>query len=99
MPKYAFFGTPYVGRDTLAALVEAGYTPEVVITSPDAPKGRGLQLAPCETKQWALAHGLTVLTPSALDEEFLNELTAYGCEYGIAVAYGKILPQKIIDAF
>lgn len=99
MDTFAYFGTPYVARDTLAALVEAGYAPAVVITSPDAPRGRGMALAPCETKMWAEAHGLPVLTPAALDDTFLAELSSYGCEYGIAVAYGKIIPRAVIDAF
>lgn len=99
MAKFAYFGTPYVARDTLAALVEAGYMPEVVITSPDAPRGRGLELAPSETKAWALEHNLPVLTPATLDDAFISELGSYGCEYGIAVAYGKIMPQAVLDAF
>lgn len=97
--SFAYFGTPYVARDTLAALVEAGYVPAVVITSPDAPRGRGLELTPCETKAWALEHGIPVLTPKKLDEAFIEELFAYGCEFGIAVAYGKIVPQALLDAF
>lgn len=99
MAKFAYFGTPYVARDTLAALVEAGYVPEAVITSPDAPRGRGMELAPCETKAWALERGLPVLTPMAIDEPFIEELSSYGCECGIAVAYGKIMPQALLDAF
>lgn len=99
MAKFAYFGTPYVARDTLAALVDAGYVPTIVITSPDAPRGRGLALTPCETKEWALEHGLPVLTPVKLDDSFTQELSLYGCDYGIAVAYGKIMPQALIDAF
>jgi methionyl-tRNA formyltransferase len=99
MSKFAYFGTPYVARDTLATLVEAGYVPEVVITSPDAPKGRGMQLTPCETKAWALEHDIPVLTPTTLDTAFLTELAAYGCDYALVVAYGKIIPQIVLDAF
>lgn len=99
MNKFAYFGTPYVARDTLALLVDAGYRPEVVVTSPDAPKGRGQQLTPCETKVWALEHGLPVLTPTKLDEGFLSELSTYSCDYGVTVAYGKIVPQSVLDHF
>lgn len=99
MARFAYFGTPYVARDTLASLMKAGYVPAVVITSPDAPRGRGLELAPSETKAWALEQSLPVLTPATLNEMFVNELSSYGCEYGIAVAYGKILPQTLLDAF
>jgi methionyl-tRNA formyltransferase len=99
MTKFAYFGTPYVARDTLALLVDAGYIPSVVITSPDALRGRGMVLTPCETKVWAQEHSIPVLTPSVLDEAFIAELAAYDCEYGIAVAYGKIIPQALIEAF
>jgi methionyl-tRNA formyltransferase len=98
-PKFAFFGTPYVARDTLAYVVEHGFVPAVVITSPDAPRGRGLQLTPTEVKEWALAHELPVLTPEKITPDFTHSLAAYGCEYAIVVAYGKILPQSLIDAF
>ncbi len=96
---FAFFGTPYVARDTLALLLDAGYRPEVVITSPDAPRGRGMELTPCETKVFAQEHGIPVLTPEKLTEEARTEIAAYHCEYGIVVAYGKILPQALIDQF
>jgi methionyl-tRNA formyltransferase len=97
--KFAYFGTPYVARDTLVALVDAGYVPAVVITSPDAPRGRGMTLTPCETKSWALEHDIPVLAPATLDNAFIAELASYGCEYGIAVAYGKIVPQSLLDSF
>lgn len=96
---FAFFGTPYVARDTLAFLVEHGYVPSVVITSPDAPRGRGLTLTPCETKQWALEHNIPVLSPEKLDESAREKILSYRCEYALVVAYGKILPRKMLDAF
>ena len=96
---FVYFGTPYVGRDTLAILVERGYVPELVVTSPDAPRGRGLVLTPSETKAWAQEHGLRVFTPDALDTAAIEEIKKCGAAYAIVVAYGKILPQALIDAF
>ena len=98
-PKFIFFGTPYVGRDTLAHLVENGYVPSLVVTSPDAPSGRGHALTACETKEWALSHNLPVITPQKITKEVVEELDAYGTEYALVVAYGKILPQSLIDIF
>ena len=97
--SFLFFGTPYVARDTLAFLLSHGYRPEVVITSPDAPKGRGQVLTPCETKVYAEEQGLPVLTPEQVNETFIDSLQKYDASYAIVVAYGKILPQKLIDAF
>lgn len=99
-PKpFAFFGTPYVARDTLAHLAKEGYVPEVVVSSPDARRGRGLTLMPSETKAWAREYELKVLTPETLDADFIELIKSYGCAYAIVVAYGKILPQALIDAF
>ncbi len=95
---FLYFGTPYVASDTLALLMERGFVPSAVITSPDAPRGRGLASAPSETRTWAENHGLTVLAPEKLDAAFIETLEGYGAEYAIVVAYGKILPQALIDA-
>ncbi len=96
---FAYFGTPYVASDTLEYLLAHGYRPEVVITSPDAPRGRGMVMTPTDTKQVALAHGIPVITPEKLNEEARADIASYGCEYGIVVAYGKILPQAVIEQF
>ncbi len=96
---FAFFGTPRVARDTLAALIERGFVPSVVVTSPDAPKGRGLVLTPSETKTLALEFGIPVMTPEKLDAETITALSGLGCEYAVCVAYGKIFPGTLINAF
>jgi methionyl-tRNA formyltransferase len=98
-PNFAFFGTPYVARDTLATLAEHGFVPSVVITSPDARQGRGLIYAPSPTKAWAVEQGIPVITPEELTKEEVSNIKEYGCEYAIVVAYGKILPQMLIHAF
>jgi methionyl-tRNA formyltransferase len=98
-PKFAYFGTPSVASDTLEILLWYGFTPVVVVTSPDAPRGRGLSLTPSETKACALAHGIPVITPEKLDAAALASIAAYSCDYAIVVAYGKIFPKALIDAF
>lgn len=97
--RFAFFGTPYVARDTLAHLWECGFRPSIVITAPDKPRGRNLALTPCETSTWAKEHDLPTLTPEKLDEAALTQIAAYECEYAIVVAYGKILPREAIALF
>jgi methionyl-tRNA formyltransferase len=99
MNKFAFFGTPTVASETLTLLIERGFTPAVVITNPDAPKGRGLTLTPSPAKEVALAHDIPVLTPQTLDAEAVEEIKRRGCDYAIVVAYGKIFPQELIDTF
>src|SRR3989344_2083554 len=97
--RFAYFGTPKVASDTLATLIERGFVPAVVITSPDTPKGRGLALTPSETKTFALTHDIPVLTPEKLDEKTIEIIGSLGCEYAVCVAYGKIFPEELINAF
>lgn len=99
MHNFAYFGTPEVARDTLTILIERGFTPKVVITSPDAPQGRGLTLTPSPLKVEALAQGLEVLTPEKLDADTVAAIQAIGCDYAVVVAYGKIFPETLIAAF
>jgi methionyl-tRNA formyltransferase len=97
--KFAFFGTPYVARDTLSILLANGYRPEVIITNPDTRSGRGLALTPTPTKALALEAGIAVYTPEKLDAEAIRVLRTYECEYAVVVAYGKIFPQELIETF
>ncbi|MEK7118595.1 MAG: methionyl-tRNA formyltransferase, partial [Patescibacteria group bacterium] len=99
IPRFVFFGTPKVASDTLAVLIERGFVPAIVVTSPDAPSGRGLSFAQSETKSLALAHGLEVITPDTLDEKTIADMSALKCDYAIVVAYGKIFPEVLINTF
>ena len=98
-PRFAYFGTPKVASDTLATLIAHNFIPAVVVTSPDAPRDRGLTITPSETKTLALIHDIPVLTPNKIDDEAIAAMKAYGCDYAIVVAYGKIFPDALITAF
>jgi len=97
--SFIYFGTPYVARDTLEILIARGYTPSLVVTSPDARRGRGMQLTPSETKECALAHNIPVITPEKLTPDVIAEITSVHADYAIVVAYGKILPEALIQSF
>ena len=56
--KVIYAGTPEFARVALQALHQAGFAVPLVLTQPDRPAGRGMQLQPSPVKQWALAHGL-----------------------------------------
>ena len=96
---FAYFGTPKVASDTLAILIERGFIPAIVVTSPDAPRGRGLALTPSETKTLALAHEIPVMTPEKLNAETIAAIGSLGCDYAVVVAYGKIFPEELINVF
>lgn len=97
--RFAYFGTPKVASDTLATLAERGFKPAVVVTSPDAPRGRGLALTPSPARELARALDIPTLTPEKLDAEAVATIGAYGCDAALVVAYGKIFPKALIDAF
>ncbi len=97
--RFVYFGTPTVSSETLAILIERGFVPNLVVTSPDAPKGRGLELTPSETKTLALSHGIPVITPEKLDQHAIDTIRAHECEFAVVVAYGKIFPESLIQSF
>lgn len=97
--RFAYFGTPSVASETLALLLEYGFTPTLVVTSPDAPRGRGLSLTPSPTKALAHMKGIPVLTPEKLDADAIAAIRASACEYALVVAYGKLFPEELIAAF
>ncbi|OHA83969.1 MAG: hypothetical protein A2408_02805 [Candidatus Yonathbacteria bacterium RIFOXYC1_FULL_52_10] len=94
-PRIVFFGTPEVAVFVLEELSLAGMTPVLIVTAPDAPKGRGLVLTPPPAKAWAEEHGIPVLQPEKLDDEFLRALSAVRGELFIVAAYGKIIPERV----
>lgn len=98
-PHLVFCGTPRFAVPTLEKLVEAGFNVRLVVTRPDKPSGRGLELAPSPVKQRALELGLPVTQPEKIknNEEFRTQLTALKPEAIIVVGYGRIIPQWMID--
>ena len=64
--KVVFAGTPEFAAAALRALHAAGFPIPLVLTQPDRPAGRGMQLQPSAVKQYALAHGIEVLQPLSL---------------------------------
>jgi methionyl-tRNA formyltransferase len=93
-----FFGTPAFAVPSLDRLVDAGHTVTAVVTQPDRPKGRGQRVTAPPVKVRALEHGLTVLQPDRPgDERTLERLRSSRADLGIVAAYGKILPQPLLD--
>ena len=95
----AFCGTPPFAVPTLEKLVAAKFCVDLVVTQPDRPKGRGLQLVPSPVKQSALGLNLPVTQPDRIkaNEEFRAQLTALEPDAIIVVGYGRIIPQWMLD--
>lgn len=96
--KILFFGTEDYSLGTLRALVEAGFSVAAVITKPDAPRGRGQKLAEPPVKTFAVGRGIPVWQPEKL-REVADDIRALQPVAGVLVAYGKIIPESIIDLF
>lgn len=95
--NFIFFGTPEVSVKILDILSKQGFYPSLIVTNPDALKGRGMHLSPSPVGVWANEHSIPCLKPEKLDSEFINKLKNINFNLSIVVAYGKIIPEKIIS--
>ena len=97
--KVIFAGTPDFAAAALKAIAAAGFEIPLVLTQPDRPKGRGMQLAPSPVKQAALELGLRVVQPEKLrnNAEALQMLKEVEADVMVVAAYGLILPQDVLD--
>jgi methionyl-tRNA formyltransferase len=97
--KLVFCGTPAFAVPTLEKLVEAGFKLPLVVTQPDRPKGRGMELAFSPVKQRALQLGMQVNQPDKIknNAEFRGQLSEIAPDAIIVVGYGRIIPQWMID--
>jgi methionyl-tRNA formyltransferase len=94
-PRIVFMGTPAFAVASLKALLDAKMNVVAVVTAPDKPAGRGMQLQESAVKQFALANQLPVLQPEKLKApEFLEALASYSPDLQIVVAF-RMLPEKI----
>lgn len=104
--KIIFAGTPEFAAVALAALHAAGHEITLILTQPDRPAGRGMQLHASAVKQFALAHAIPVAQPISLRldgkypeiaQEAHDLLRAAPHDVMIVAAYGLILPQSVLD--
>lgn len=97
--KLIFAGTPEFAAVALATLIEAGHDLALVLTQPDRPAGRGMQLKASPVKQLALRHGIEVCQPLSLhkDAAARQKIADIGADAMIVAAYGLILPQAVLD--
>ena len=94
-----FCGTPRFAVPSLEKLVEAGFPVRRVVTQPDKPRGRGLELTASPIKQRAVELGLPISQPEKIknNEQFRTQLAELQPDAIIVVGYGRIIPQWMID--
>jgi methionyl-tRNA formyltransferase len=95
--KIIFAGTPQFAASALAALIE-NHQVVAVLTQPDRPSGRGMQLTASPVKQLALQHGLPLLQPASLkNEEAQQTIAQFNADLMVVAAYGLILPKAVLQ--
>jgi methionyl-tRNA formyltransferase len=96
--RVAFWGTPEFAAPALRALVGEGFEVVGVVTQPDKPQGRDREIIPSPVKQIAIDEEIPLFQPkSARDPELFDKLSELKPDIAVVVAYGQILPKKIID--
>ncbi len=96
--RVVFMGTPDIAATCLNRILADGFRVVGVYTQPDRPKGRGMKLVCSPVKELALAHNIPVFQPDSFrDEETVRQLQELQPDVIAVVAYGRILPQRVLD--
>ncbi|MDF1529361.1 MAG: methionyl-tRNA formyltransferase, partial [Sedimenticola sp.] len=97
--KIIFAGTPDFSVPPLRELIASPHQVVAVYTQPDRPAGRGRKLTASPVKQLALEHAIPVYQPANFrQEEAIAELESLGADLMVVVAYGLILPPRVLEA-
>ena len=96
MLDIVFMGTPDFAKESLEAIYNAGHNIIAVITNPDRPKGRGMKMIASPVKEFAVEKSIPVLQPEKI-RDIKDTLEQINPDLFCVVAYGKILPQDILD--
>ncbi|MEY4130580.1 MAG: hypothetical protein RLZZ31_704 [Actinomycetota bacterium] len=88
--RLVYLGTPTMAVPPLEALVENGFSVELVVTRPDKRRGRGSQLLPSPVKEKAIEFGVTVT-------DDLDEVREVDVDLAVVVAYGRIIPTSLLE--
>ena len=96
--RVVFMGTPDIAATCLKKILSDGFEVVGVYTQPDRPKGRGMKMVASPVKEVARAAGIPVFQPENFrEEETVEALRALKPDVCAVVAYGRILPQKVLD--
>ena len=96
--RVVFMGTPDIAATCLKKIIADGFEVVGVYTQPDRPKGRGMKMVYSDVKEVALANNLPVFQPENFrEDETVQQLADLKPDICAVVAYGRILPQKVLD--
>ena len=91
--KFVFFGGEPLAIPVLNKLYENGFIPGLIISNPDKPQGRKLEITSPPTAIWAKEHNIPLSQPEQFDTK---EIEGH-FDFFVVVSYGKIIPQEILD--
>src|SRR5690349_5180497 len=98
LERLIFFGTPDFALPTLQALVAAGRAPQLVVTQPDRPAGRGQRVQAGAVARWAREQGLEVWQPAKVrDPEAIARVAEMKPDLAVVAAFGQIFPRALLD--
>lgn len=96
--RVVFMGTPDIAATCLTKILDDGFQVVGVYTQPDRPKGRGMKMVYSPVKEVAIARDLPVFQPENFrEDETVEQLRSLQPDVVAVVAYGRILPQKVLD--
>ena len=96
--RVVFMGTPDIAATCLKKIIADGFEVVGVYTQPDRPKGRGMKMVFSPVKEVAIAAGIPVFQPENFrDDETVQQLAELKPDVVAVVAYGRILPQRVLD--
>ena len=96
--KIIYMGTPDFAVPCLERLIKDGHDVCLVVTQPDKAQGRKMVLTPPAVKVLAQKYGAEVYQPATLkSDEAFEKLNSYNPDYIVVAAYGKILPERVLD--
>ncbi|MFM9905381.1 MAG: methionyl-tRNA formyltransferase [Pyrinomonadaceae bacterium] len=98
--RIVFMGTPNAAVPSLERLLHDGHEIAAVYTQPDRPSGRGNKITFSRVKEYALKHDLQIVQPVKIKTpETFAEFTSHQADLAVVVAYGRILPETLLNAF
>ena len=97
--KFIYFGTDDFSLKVLEKLIEVDFIPEIIVTAPDRPAGRGQKIQEPIIKSWVKENKpeIKILQPEKLDSEFITEISNQTWNFFVTASYGRIIPKEVID--
>lgn len=95
--NFIFWGTSEFSVYILDSIKSRGFLPSLIVSTPDKPQGRKLEIKPTLTKIWAQENNIPILQPGKLDDEFYNQLQNTHYSLFIVASYGKIIPERFLN--